>query len=88
MATPAVTFNKAGKELTDLLLTAAGIPPESRYLIRSITCRCSFQEAVSFTIEKYGDEESIAKAVTPTYEQKTVQIEGTGLETEIYVRTA
>lgn len=63
MAKPIATFDKAGQELTNLLLTAAGIPPENRHLIRSITCRCHYQEAVSFTIEKYGDEEDITKAV-------------------------
>jgi hypothetical protein len=64
VASPIGSYDEAGRKLMALLLTAAGIPPENRYLIRSITCRCHCQEAVSFTIEKYGDEADITKAVT------------------------
>lgn len=51
------------KVLSRLLMEAAGIPEDKRMYITAITCRCAVNEFVSFTIEKLGDEENIAKAV-------------------------
>jgi hypothetical protein len=64
MASPIGSYDEAGRALMALLLTAAGIPEDKRFLVRSIECRCAVGEIVTFTVVKGGDEDDLAKAVT------------------------
>ncbi len=59
MATTATIYNEQGLRLAKLLCEIAGVESSE---VRAITCRCASNEAVTFQIEKFVDEQQI-KAV-------------------------